>query len=72
VNRLSTEQAFADVVVFRVDFDSSKELLREWKVTQQSTLIAFKGKTERARSSSETDPDALRKLFQAALSTKGG
>jgi len=67
VNRLSGEPAFASVVVFRVDFDSSKDLLREWKVTQQSTLIAFKGKTEIRRSSSETDPDALRRLFEAAL-----
>ena len=67
MHRLSGEPAFAGVMVFQVDFDSSKDLLREWKVTQQSALIAFKGKTETRRSSSETDPDALRKLFQAAL-----
>jgi hypothetical protein len=67
VNRLSAEPAFAGVTVFHVDFDSSKDLLREWKVTQQSTLLAFKGKTETMRSSSETDPEALRKLFRAAL-----
>jgi hypothetical protein len=67
VNRLSAEPAFAGVTVFQVDFDSSKDLLREWKVTQQSTLLAFKGKTETMRSSSETDPEALRKLFRAAL-----
>jgi hypothetical protein len=67
VHRLSAEPAFAGVMVFQVNFDSSKDMLREWKVTQQSSLIAFKGKTETMRSSSETDPDALRKLFQAAL-----
>lgn len=67
MNRLSAEPAFAGVTVFQVDFDSSKDLLREWKVTQQSTLLAFKGKTETMRSSSETDPEALRKLFRAAL-----
>jgi hypothetical protein len=66
VNRLSTEQAFASVMVFRVDFDSSKELLREWKVTQQSTLIAFKGRTERRRSTGETEAGALRKIFEAS------
>jgi len=42
-------------------------LLREWKVTQQSTLLAFRGKTEKMRSTSESDPEALRKVFQAAL-----
>jgi hypothetical protein len=67
VNRLSAEPAFAGVTVFQVDFDSSKDLLREWKVTQQSTLLAFKGKTETMRASGETDPEALRKLFRAAL-----
>ena len=67
VNRLSAEPAFAGVTVFQIDFDSNKDVLREWKVTQQSTLVAFKGKTEAMRSTSETEPEALRKLFQAAL-----
>ena len=67
MNRLSAEPAFAGVTVFQVDFDSSKDVLREWKVTQQSTLLAFRGKTEKMRSSSDTDPESLRKLFQATL-----
>lgn len=53
--------------MFRIDFDSGKEYLRQLKVNQQSTLIAFKGKTERMRSVGETDPDALGKIFEAAL-----
>ncbi len=67
MNRLSAEPAFAGVTVFQVDFDSSKDLLREWKVSQQSTLLAFRGKAEKMRSTSESDPEALRKVFQAAL-----
>ena len=67
MHRLTNDQAFSSVTVFKVDFDSSKELLREWKVTQQSTLIAFKGTKETRRSTGETDADALRKVFQAAL-----
>ena len=66
MNRLSTEADFSTVRVFRVDFDSSKDLLREWKVGQQSTLIAFKGKVEQLRSSGETEPAALRKIFEAS------
>ncbi len=58
---------FEKVIVFKVDFDSSKDLLRQWKVNRQSTLIAFKGKTEKTRSVAETQPDALRKVFEAAL-----
>jgi hypothetical protein len=66
VNRLSTDPQFAAVKVFRVDFDSSKALLREWKVQDRSTLIAWKGRTERLRSFGETDEAALRKVFEAA------
>jgi thioredoxin 1 len=67
VHRLANDPAFAGVMVFKVDFDSSKDVLREWKVSQQSTLLAFKGAKETLRSSGETDADALRKVFQAAL-----
>jgi hypothetical protein len=66
VHRLSTEPAFAQVKVFKVDFDSSQDLLRRWKVTQQSTLIAFKGRAERLRSIGQTDPGVLRKVFEAS------
>jgi thioredoxin 1 len=67
VHRLATDPRFAGVKVFRVDFDSSKALLKEWRVAQQSTLIALKGTAERLRSIGETDPAALRKVFEAAL-----
>jgi hypothetical protein len=67
VHRLTNDPAFANVVVFKVDFDSNKDVLREWNVSQQSTLIAFKGTKETMRATGETDADALRKLFQAAV-----
>jgi thioredoxin len=66
VHRLSTDPEFATVKVFKVDFDSSKDLLRQWKVTQQSTLIAFKGRAEKLRSIGQTEPSALRKVFEAS------
>jgi thioredoxin 1 len=66
VHRLSTEPEFVKVKVFKVDFDSSKDLLRQWKVTQQSTLIAFKGRAERLRSIGQTKPGVLRKVFEAS------
>jgi len=66
VHRLSADPAFSDVVVFQVDFDRSKDLLREWKVMYQSTIIAWNGTTERARSTGETGAEAIRKLFEAA------
>jgi hypothetical protein len=67
VDRLSRDPSFAKVAVFEVDFDSSKELLRRWKVSQQSTLLAFKGKAETMRSTGVVDPDGIQKIFEAVL-----
>ena len=67
VDRLSSDPKFANVKVFRADFDKEKDLLRQWKVTQQGTLIAFKGKTEKTRSTGDVEEAALRKVFEASL-----
>ena len=67
VDRLSTDAKYKNVTVFHVDFDSSKELLRQWKVSQQGTLIAFKGKVEKARSTGDIEEPAIRKVFEASL-----
>jgi hypothetical protein len=66
VDRLSDDPRFAKVIVYQVDFDSSKALLRGWKVSQQSTLLAFKGKTERMRSTGATAAGDIEKIFAAA------
>lgn len=50
--------------VFRVDFDSQKDVLREFKVSSQSTLIVFKGKMETARMTGVTEPMALAALVK--------
>jgi thioredoxin 1 len=64
------EKERADLKVFRVDFDSQKDVLRELKVTTQSTLIAFDGRTEKARSAGETDPVKIRALVPAMTMKK--
>ncbi len=67
VDELSKDKAFADEVVFVIDYDADKAALRDFNVRMQSTLIAFKGKTERMRSTAVTNPEAIRALFQSAL-----
>ncbi len=49
----------ANFVVFRVDFDHQKELLRRFNVQYQSTLIVYKGATEVARSVAAVGRDAI-------------
>jgi thiol-disulfide isomerase/thioredoxin len=50
------------LVVFEVDFDTAKDALKRFRVTQQSTLIVFKGKTEVGRSTGDTDPARIQRL----------
>jgi thiol-disulfide isomerase/thioredoxin len=64
---LEQDPKFAQAVIFSVDFDSEKDVLKQLHVSMQSTLIAFKGKVEEARSTGVTDPAELRALFERSL-----
>ena len=55
------------LVVYDIDFDSKKDLLKQFGVRSQSTLIVFKGAGELARSTGETDPAKIRALIGKAL-----
>jgi thioredoxin 1 len=58
---------YANVEIFEVDFDTQKPILQKFKATQQSTLIAFKGKSETGRSVGDTTPAGIEKLMQSAI-----
>jgi len=62
LGQLEQSAELSDLVVFTVDFDSQKDVLREFNVQQQSTLIVFHGKTEKARATGITDPAAIHDL----------
>jgi len=64
---LGLETSQPKLVVFDVDFDSAKDVLKQFRVTAQSTLIMFKGKTEVGRSTGETDPAAITALVAKGL-----
>jgi thioredoxin 1 len=48
-----------DLLVLEVDFDSQKDVLRQFNARQQSTLIAFAGDSEVGRAVGVTDPYAI-------------
>jgi thioredoxin 1 len=56
-----------NLVVFEVDFDAAKDVLKRLRAQSQSTLIMFKGSTEVARSTGDTDPDRIRALVAKGL-----
>ncbi len=60
--KLESEPGYKNLQVFMVDFDSQKDVVRAMGVQMQSTLIAFHGKTEEARSTGQTDEGAIRSV----------
>lgn len=63
----SIEHDHPQLVVLDVDFDTAKEVLQRFKVGMQSTLIVFKGKTEVARSTGQTDPSVIKAMIDKGL-----
>jgi thiol-disulfide isomerase/thioredoxin len=68
LERLSAKPEFKNLIVFTVDFDAPKDVVRGFHAQMQSTLIAFKGATETARSVGDTEEPSIEKLL---LSTEG-
>jgi thiol-disulfide isomerase/thioredoxin len=67
LDRLENAPKFEALKVFRVDFDSQKDIVRQFKATTQSTLIVFKGAAETGRSVGDTDPNSIAALLDKAL-----
>ena len=64
---LSKKPDLAAIEVFDVDFDSEKALLKSFKATSQSTLIAFSGATETGRLAGETKADNIEALLKTTM-----
>jgi len=65
INELTSAPAYKDLVILDVDFDTQKDALQQFKVQKQSTLIAFKGATETARTVGDTKPDGIAALLKS-------
>ena len=58
---------FGGFIVFAVDYDTEKDVMKSFGVRDRSTLIAFKGGAEVARLSWETSQAAIEALLTKAL-----
>ncbi|MBI3434613.1 MAG: thioredoxin family protein [Proteobacteria bacterium] len=67
LTRLRGRPEFKNYVMFKIDYDSQKDLLRRFKVSTQSTLIAFKGRAEAGRSVGDTNPASIEALLRKAI-----
>ena len=67
LGKLFGDPKFKNLAVFRVDFDSQKDEVRNFKARIQSTLITFKGTQEVARSVGDTNADSIADLLALSL-----
>ncbi len=67
IKALGANPANKDLIVFTMDYDRQKDAQRPLRITKQSTLIAFKGDREVARSIGETDPDRINAMVAATI-----
>lgn len=65
--RLAADPKYRDLVIYKVDFDRQKDVVRAFGARMQSTLIAFHGKTEEGRSVGDTDPASIAALVGKTL-----
>lgn len=59
---------FANLIVFRINYDRQRESWRALGVRRQSTLIAFRGAHETGRLVAATDPARIEALMRSAVS----
>ena len=67
LNQLKAAGQLQGITVLVADYDKEKDLRRQHKVRSQSVLIVFKGKAEVARTTGETQPEALSLALAKAL-----
>ncbi len=58
---------FQQVIVFKADYDSEKDLKKHLKITHQATLVLFKGEKEVGREQGITTVSAIGELLEKGL-----
>lgn len=67
VRTIAADAAFANLIVFRIDYDNQRDEWRALNVRRQSTLIAYDGARETGRLVAATSPDRIETLMRSAI-----
>jgi thioredoxin len=67
LTKLTREPKYKNLVVFKVDYDAQKDVVRSFNVQRQSTLIIFKGDQEIDRSVGDTSALSIEGLLDKTL-----
>lgn len=68
LSELMSRPEFKDYTMLKVNFDTQKDVRRVLHVTEQSTLIVYRGKQEVARSIGDTSKDSIAATLRKASS----
>lgn len=67
IDDLAKQPAYKDVTILTVDFDSEKNILKQYKVNMQSTLIGFRAGKETSRSVGDSSSSGIESIFKKAV-----
>ena len=67
LEKLRAEPRYKELVTFKVNFDTQKDVMRRFNARVQSTLICFRGTKEVGRSIGETQPEWIDDLLDKTL-----
>jgi thioredoxin 1 len=67
IEALAGSPDYEGLTVLEVDFDTQKQIVREFGARTQSTLIMFRGKAETGRSVGDTDPARIEALVASGF-----
>ncbi len=66
-NSVMNSDAFKDVTLMTVDFDSQKDILKELNVSKQSAILVYKDGKEVGRSIGDKNKDSIEALMNKAI-----
>ncbi len=67
IRQLTTSPDYNSLVIFNVNYDKQKQVLRRFSVTRQATLIGFKGTRQTGRLDFVTDRAQIGTLLASTL-----
>ncbi len=63
LEKLLGDSSYKDLVIFKVNYDTQKDVMRKFNAPLQSTLIAYRGSKELGRLVGETQPEWIEDLL---------
>ncbi len=67
IKKAVTAAEYAKLIVFNVNYDKQKDVLKSFAVNKQATLIAFRGKRQTGRLDFVTDKVQINNLLASTL-----